>query len=85
MREFTQDANPNTVETFSRKILLGIFGDGRYIKSLKGGDCIVAGTGELVPAYELHDLPKNIEELTLKIDLAGINLDKCKISLIEQI
>ena len=39
MREYTQDANPDTIEEFSKKIMLGTFGEKRYIKSMKGGDC----------------------------------------------
>ena len=39
MREYTQDANPNTIEEFSKKIVLGTFGEKRCIKSMKGGDC----------------------------------------------
>ena len=38
MREYTQDANPNTIEEFSKKIVRGTFGEKRYIKSMKGGD-----------------------------------------------
>jgi len=40
MREYTQDAKAETVEEFSKKIVLGLFGEGRYLKSLHGGDCV---------------------------------------------
>ena len=39
MREYTQDAKAETIEEFSKKIMLGTFGEKRYIKSMKGGDC----------------------------------------------
>ena len=38
MREYTQDANPDTIEEFSKKIVRGTFGEKRCIKSMKGGD-----------------------------------------------
>jgi len=84
MREYTQDAREDTVEEFSKKILEGTFGEGRYIQSLHGGDCVrLVGNGqyEPVPRFELHDIPQSQEELFLRLSLAGIDPDKCRISL----
>ena len=84
MREYTQDANPDTIEEFSKKIIQGTFGEKRYIQSLHGGDCVrFVGNGqyEPVPIFEIHNLPRSEEELVLKLDLAGIDLEKCRISL----
>lgn len=84
MREYTQDANPDTIEESSKKIVYGTFGEKRYIQSLHGGDCVrFVGNGkyEPVPRFEIHDLPRSEEELALKLDLAGIDLEKCRISL----
>ena len=84
LREYTQDAMEDTVEHFSKKIAVGLFGEGRYIKSMKGGDCLrFVGKGKLepVPQFEIHDLPITEEALLLKLDLAGINWQKCRIQL----
>ena len=82
MREYTQDANPDTPESFSKKIILGLFGEGKYIRSFKGGDCLsfaVDGKYELVPKFEIHDLPKSESELLLKLAVAGIDYRKSTI------
>lgn len=79
MREYTQDADPATPEIFSKKIVLGLFGEGRYIRSFKGGDTVrFAGNGkyEMVPKFEMHDLPRSESELLLELAAAGI--DYCK-------
>ena len=84
MREYTQDANPDTVEEFSKKIIQGTFGEKRYIQSLHGGDCVMfVGNGqyEPVPRFEIHDLPRSEEELMIKLNLANIDVSKCRISL----
>ena len=84
MREYTQDANPDTIEEFSKKIMLGTFGEKRYIKSMKGGDCdMYVGNGQFepVPRFEIYNLPKNEEELLIKLSLADIDSSKCRISL----
>ena len=82
MREYTQDADPATPEIFSKKIVLGLFGEGRYIRSLKGGDCMrIVGDGkyESVPRFEMHDLPRSENERLLKLAIAGIDYDKSTI------
>ena len=84
MREYTQDANPDTIEEFSKKIMLGTFGEKRYIKSMKGGDyATFVGNGrfEAVPSFEIYNLPRNEEELLVRLSLADIDPSKCRISL----
>lgn len=88
MREYTQDAKAETIEEFSKKIVIGLFGEGRYLKSLHGGDCVRfvhgkdgKGNYEPIPRFELHDLPRNEEELLLELDLAGIDWQSCRIQL----
>ena len=82
MREYTQDANPATLEIFSKKIVLGLFGEGRYMRSFKGGDCMrIAENGkyEMVPKFEIHDLPRSENELLLRLAVAGIDYGKSTI------
>lgn len=84
MREYTQDANPDTIEEFSKKIVLGTFGEKRYIKSIKGGGCTMfvgSNQFEPVPRFEIYNLPRNEEELLIRLSLADIDPNKCKISL----
>ena len=90
MREYTQDAKAETIEEFSKKIVLGLFGKGRYLQSLHGGDCVQLVRGkdgkgyyEPVPRFELHDLPKTENELMIKLDLAGIDWQNCIVHLKE--
>ena len=84
MREYTQDANPETVEEFSKKIVQGTFGEKRYIRSLHGGDCVMfVGNGqyEPVPRFEIRDLPRSEKELYIRLVAAGIFPDECEIRL----
>lgn len=88
MREYTQDAKAETIEEFSKKIMLGLFGEGRYLKSLHGGDCVQFVRGkdgkgyyEPVPRFELHNLPRSEEELLVKLALGGIDWESCTIQL----
>ena len=88
MREYTQDAKAETIEEFSKKIVLGLFGEGKYLKSLHGGDCVQFVRGkdgkgyyEPVPRFELHNLPRSEEELLVNIDIAGIDANACIIYL----
>lgn len=83
MREYTQDAREDTIEEFSEKILKGTFGEGRYIMSIKGGDCITI-YGEHVPRFELHGLPKNEVELMIMLDLARIDYNGMKVHLVHR-
>ena len=85
MREYTQDADPSTLEIFSKKIVLGLFGEGRYIRSFKGGDCMKLsenGKYEIVPKFEIHDLPRSENELLLRLAVAGIDYGKSTIQLV---
>ena len=82
MREYTQDADPATPEIFSKKIVLGLFGEGRYIRSFKGGDCMRIAENdkyEMVPRFEIRDLPRSESELLLKLAVAGIDCSKSTI------
>lgn len=84
MREYTQDAGPNTLEEFSKKIVEGLFGEERYLKSMKGGDSYVVtkdGKLEYCESWECHDLPRTVEELMLKLDIAGIDPSQCRIQI----
>ena len=60
MREYIQNAREDAIEELSEKILKGTFGEGRYIMSIKGGDCVTL-YGEHVPRFELHSLPRTEE------------------------
>ena len=85
MREYTEDAYPATLEIFSKKIVLGLFGEGRYIRSFKGGDCMKLsenGKYEMVPKFEIHDLPRSESELLLKLAVVGIDYSKSTIQLV---
>lgn len=84
MREYTQDADPSTPEEFSRKIVEGLFGEGRYLKSMKGGDSYIVTEDhqlEYCERRECHELPRTVEELMLKLTVAGIDPSQCKIQL----
>ena len=83
MREYVSDAKEDDVERLSKKIVEGTFGDGRYIKSFKGGDgyMIVDNKLEFVPCFEIYNLPKNLDELLVRLDLAGIDLNSCEVQL----
>ena len=86
MREYTQDADPATPEIFSKKIVLGLCGEGRYIRSMKGGDCdMYVGNGQFepVPRFEMHDLPRSENELLLRLAVAGIDYGKSTIQLVK--
>lgn len=85
MSEYTQDALPSTPEDFSKKILSGVFGANRYIKAMKSGHGFVvsADRSALVPnpPYIIDDLPRSEEEFMLRLTLAGIDPNDCKIQL----
>lgn len=40
---------------------------------MKGGDCLLASTLEPVPKFYIYDLPRSLEELMVRLDLAGID------------
>ena len=82
MREYTQDAYPATPEIFSKKMVLGLFGEDRYIRSFKGRDYIKNAENnkyEMVPKFEIHDLPRSENELLLRLAVAGIDYGKSTI------
>lgn len=84
MREYTQDARAYSVEVLSKKILEGTFGEGRYIRSLHGGDCVrLVGNSqyEEVPRFELHDIPSDMNQLLVMLASAGIDWENQKVEL----
>ena len=85
MSEYVPLAKEDDVERLSKKIIEGTFGDGKYIKSFKGGDgyMVVDKKLEFVPRFEIHNLPKSLDELMLCLDLAGIDWKSCKVNLEE--
>ena len=64
----------DAVESTSKEILEGTFGERRYLESFKGGGCKIIG-GQLVevPYFTVKDLPRNLDELLIRLDLAGID------------
>ena len=83
MREYIQNAREDAIEELSEKILKGTFGEGRYIMSIKGGDCVTL-YGEHVPRFELHSLPRTEEQLMIMLDLAGIDWNGMKLQLVHR-
>ena len=82
MREYTPDAQEDHVEYFSQKIINGLIGEGRYIKSLKGGDgyMVIDGQLQFVNKWTM-ECPVTIEKLFMQIDLAGIDWQKCNVEI----
>ncbi len=86
MREYTQDAEEDTVEEFSKKILEGTFGEKLHLQSLHGGDCVrFIGNGqyEQVPRFELYDLPTDMNQLLIRLASAGIDWERQVVELVE--
>ncbi len=83
MREYTQAAREDLAEAMSKKILQDMFGDDRYIKSLKGDAYMMLNDSKpmFVPRLEIHSLPRSEEELVLKLALAGISWEHSRIFL----
>lgn len=81
-REYTQDADEDSVEEFCKKILEGFIGEKKTIESFKGGDGFVLAKDRFIPADKIYiKPPKTIDELKMKLDLAGINIGQCTIQL----
>lgn len=82
MREFTQDAQEDTIEQFSQKIINGMIGEGLYLQSLKGGNgyMLIDGKLQFIDKWTM-ECPKSFEELLMQIDLAGIDWHQSKIDL----
>lgn len=80
MRKYICYATEDDVERLSKEIIEGTFGENYYIKSMKGGDCLTI-YGEPIPRFELHDLPKSEDDLLVRLDLAGIDVDSQSIEI----
>lgn len=72
------------VEAASKEILEGTFGEGRYLKSFKGGGYRVLSGRQVgensfklveVPYFIVKDLPRSLDELLIRLDLAKISYD----------
>ena len=50
---------------------------------MKGGDgyTVIDGKLEFVPRLQIFDLPRNLEQLKMRLDLVGIDYTKCKVEL----
>ena len=81
MREYLPDANEDSIEQLSKKILEGTFGKDKSIKSFKGGDSftIINNKLEFAQKFVIDTLPRNIEELLVKLDLAQIGWKKMRV------
>lgn len=71
------------VEAASKEILEGTFGERRYLKSMKGGDGAMTWrmrSGKLklveVPPFVVRDLPRSLDELMIKLSLAGVDCER---------
>ena len=78
---FQKEEQEDIIDAVSKKILEGTFGEGRYIKSMKGGVGLTVRDGKLVPVpkFVLKNLPHSLEELMVRLSLAGIDPDKMTI------
>ena len=82
MRKYTQDAQEDTVESFSKQIIEGLCKENRYMKSFKGGDGYLICNDHLEFCEQYTcECPHSHEELMMKIDLAGIDVDKIEVEL----
>ena len=78
---FQKEEQEDIVDAMSKEILEGTFGERRYIRSMKGGAGHIVRDGKLVPVPEfvLKNLPSSLEELMVRLSLAGIDPDKMTI------
>ena len=78
---YWREGQEDIVDTFSKKIIEGTFGERRYIKSMKGGDGYTVRDGKLVPVppFVLKDIPRSLEELMVRLGLAGVDPEKMTI------
>lgn len=84
MRQLAYDPHEGAVEELCKKILEGTFGERRYLMSMKGGDGYQVakdGSLEFCPRWENHNIPRGIDELLMRLDLAGINWQKCTLDI----
>ena len=83
---YLKDDIEDIVDVLSRKILEGTFGERRCIKSMKGGDCCMVRDGKLVPVpqFVLKDIPRSLEELMVRLGLAGVDPEKMTIETKEE-
>ena len=78
---YWREGQEDIVNTFSKKILEGTFGERRFIRSMKGGDGYMVRDGKLVPVpqFVLKDIPRSLEELMVRLGLAGVDPEKMTI------
>lgn len=86
MNEYILNAREGDIERICKKMLYGTFGVNRYIKSMKG-DCYMIDSNELkyVPRLKIYDLPTNLDELYIRLDLQRINWKKCNLKLLHKV
>lgn len=74
----------DVVEAASKEILEGTFGEGRYLRSMKGGGYQVLSGRQVgkngfqlveVPYVIVKDLPRSLDELMIRLDIANISYD----------
>ena len=72
------------MEKISKEIIDGICKPNRYMKSMKGGnELLIVTDGHLEPVEKyICECPASIEELFIKINLAGININDIKVEMI---
>lgn len=78
---YWREGQGDIVDTLSKKILEGTFGERRFIRSMKGGDGYTVRDGKLVPVppFVLKDIPRSLEELMVRLGLAGVDPEKMTI------
>ena len=84
MRQIASNLHEGTVEELCKKILEGTFGERRYLMSMKGGDgyqITKDGSLEFCPRWENRNIPRSMDELLMRLDLAGINWQKCTLDI----
>lgn len=74
----------DVVEAASKEILEGTFGEGRYLESMKGGGYQFLSGRQVgknsfqlveVPYFIVKDLPRSLDELLIRLDIANIRYD----------
>ena len=82
MRKYTTNIQEDTIEKISKEIIDGICKPNRYMKSMKGGNELMVTDGHLEPVEKyICQCPTSIEELFVKIDLAGIDINDVKVEM----
>ena len=74
----------DVVEAASKEILEGTFGEGKYLESMKGGGYQILSGRQVgktsfqlveVPYFIVKDLPRSLDELMIRLDIANISYD----------